>query len=97
MNDVLAVVLVTIVLSVYSLAPKPNWLNRLNWLLVPVFTALFVYATSFFEPKVANGVMWAFFFSVYAFLIPFLLYFGIVIANLVFCISTYGDIQNNES
>ncbi len=94
-GDVKTVLIIAVAYSAYSLFPKPNWLNRLNWLVVPLSGSIFVYFASFYDPRVLQGVGWAFAFSVFTFFVPIIIYFIILIANIFACESSFKINEND--
>ena len=85
-SDATAIILVTTILIGYSLLPKPDWLNRLNFLVVPLGTLTFIVVASQFEPQVGEGVGYAVMFAIFTFFVPFLIYIAIIVTNLYFCL-----------
>lgn len=84
-NDLLVILSVTIMLCGYSFFPKPQWLNRYNWLAVPLLSFSFVFVVSYYDPRVGQGFARAILFSLFTFDVPFLIYLAVVVANLIAC------------
>lgn len=94
-GDLKTIAIIAVVFSTYSLWPKPNWLNRLNWLVVPLSGFIFVGLASFYDPHVWQGIKWVLVFSMFTFFVPFIVYLIILVANFLSCQSSFKENEND--